>query len=234
VEVEEAEHEAASYRSFGEFFSRRLKQGARPISGGEKIMVSPCDGTVGAFGDIEAGNLVQAKGRDYSLEAFLGGEEQAQPFVGGQFLTVYLSPRNYHRVHQPIQGTVEAALHVPGTLWPVGPTTLGSIDGVFVANERLVSFSKCTAGSLAVVMVGATCVGRMRASYDDIVTNTGELCSRRSYQPGIAYEKGQELGVFEMGSTVVLVMGGGRLGFDPKLEAGMAIRMGEAIGEWEP
>ncbi|MDF1566277.1 MAG: archaetidylserine decarboxylase [Deltaproteobacteria bacterium] len=230
IETGEIARDPADFPTFGEFFIRELQPGAREIEGGPGTPVSPCDGTVGAFGRIEDGQLIQAKGRTYPLDRFLGGEGREVPFLEGHFLTIYLSPRNYHRVHAPLAGRISEAVHVPGTLWPVFPAAVDTLDELFVANERLLTFLESDRGAVCVAMVGATCVGRMRASFDEIVTNVPGPPVARRYDDGRALERGAELGIFEMGSTVVLLLSKEHGALDPGLAPGQPIRLGQRIG----
>lgn len=229
VAVEEAERPLEEYRTFNAFFTRRLAPGARPLAPGDDVLVSPCDGAYGSFGPIESGALLQAKGRPYDLSAFLGDAARAKDYEGGTYVTIYLAPYDYHRVHFPLGGEVVEARHLPGTLWPVNPPAVARIEDLFAVNERLVTHLTTEDGPVAVVMVGATCVGRIRMLYDDGVTNAGRDLGRRSYRPPRTVEKGDELGVFEMGSTVVLLLGPGRWDLHEDVREGRKVRMGEAL-----
>src|SRR5438477_22633 len=162
------------YPTFTEFFTRRLKAGSRPIAPGDLLPVSPVDGTVGEVGDIVEGRLLQAKGKHYTLAELFGGpraEEDARPFAGGSFVTVYLAPYNYHRIHAPLGGSISGYINVPGTLWPVNASGVRNVDRLFGVHERLTTFLETARGTCAVVAVGAMNVGRMRAAYDDGVTS---------------------------------------------------------------
>ncbi|MFW5878597.1 MAG: archaetidylserine decarboxylase [Myxococcota bacterium] len=229
VKAEEAELPLEEYETFAAFFARRLRPGLRPIEPDPSSLVSPCDGAVGAMGRVERGTLLQAKGRPYGLASFLGDEKAASVYEGGRFLTIYLAPFDYHRVHFPADGQVVESRHIPGTLWPVTPTAVDRVEDLFAVNERLVTHMRTAAGPLAVVMVGATCVGRIRMLYDEGVTNAGRSLGRREYEPGIEVRKGDELGVFEMGSTVVLLSAPGSWSLD-LIESGARARMGEVVG----
>lgn len=212
IAVHEAERPLEEYKSVHDFFVRKLRAGARRIDQRSEIMVSPCDGVVGACGRIESSTLVQAKGRSYSLTELLKKPGSETRYVGGYFATIYLSPRHYHRVHSPVSGEVVTAEHVPGQLLPVNRPSIHHFDGVFVKNERLTTYVASEQfGEVAVVMVGATCVGEMSASYDpSFVTNQGGAFRLQDYSGSPtarpALNKGHELGIFHMGSTVVLVM----------------------------
>ncbi len=232
VAVEESEHPPEHYETFNAFFTRRLRPGARPVAGGE-VLVSPCDGRLGQSGRIEDGRALQAKGRPYSVAQLLGDDGLAQTFAGGSYLTLYLAPSDYHRVHAPVDGRIREARHIPGTLWPVNPPAVESIEDLFAVNERVVTVIDSAYGQVAVVMVGATCVGRIRMRYDEIVSNAGTKHGHRIYDPPIPIERGQELGVFEMGSTVVLLLEAGVFEATA-LETGRTVRMGEALGPLRP
>jgi phosphatidylserine decarboxylase len=220
------------YRTFGEFFARPLRPGLRPIAGGDTVVVSPVDGTVSEAGVAAGGKLVQAKGIDYAAAALLGDAELAARLEGGAYVTIYLSPRDYHRIHFPLGGRVTGWRYLPGMLWPVNPASVRTVPGLFSVNERLVTVLETPVGACAVVAVGATVVGRVRAFYDPSVphTNAGAALRRRDYETPIPVEKGQELGAFEMGSTVILLFEPGKVRLDPRLEPGVRVRVGEPIG----
>lgn len=230
VEVGEAEHPFGGYRTFEEFFTRRLRPGARTIAPGERVVISPVDAVVAEAGESAGGRLVQCKGRDYSLAALLDDAAVARTFEGGAYATLYLAPRDYHRIHAPLSGAIEGYRYIPGQLFPVNGMAVKSVPNLFCVNERLITFLSTPAGKVAVVKVGATCVGRIRAAYDDVLTNAGRGPKRWHYAQPIPIEKGAELGVFEMGSTVILL-------FEPeraRLQSGLLgarVRMGQAIAE---
>ena len=235
VDAAEAERAIEDYPTFTEFFTRRLKPGARPIAQGELLPVSPVDGTVGEIGEIVSGKLLQAKGKHYTLAELLGGpqaEEDAAQFAGGTFLTIYLAPYNYHRIHAPLGGVITGYINVPGTLWPVNAVGVRNVERLFCVNERLTTFLTTPRGPCAVVAVGAMNVGRIRAIYDDVVTNARRTraVQRRSYEKPIPVEKGGELGIFEMGSTVVVVFSPG-VKLSPSLQVGVSIRLGAPLEE---
>ena len=224
------------YRTFGEFFARPLHAGLRPVAPGEKVVVSPVDGVISETGVAVAGKLVQAKGIDYPAASLLGDPALARRFEGGAYLTIYLSPRDYHRIHFPLGGSVTGYRYIPGRLWPVNPASVRSVPGLFGLNERLVTMLGTPLGAAALVAVGATVVGRVRAFYDPAVPLTNRAWARaqaRDYETPIPVEKGQELGAFEMGSTVVLLFERGRVRLEARLTAGARVRVGETIGEGE-
>jgi len=221
------------YATFGQFFARPLRPGMRPIAPGETIAVSPVDGVVSETGVAAGGRLVQAKGIDYTVAALLADEGLARRLEGGAYVTIYLSPKDYHRIHFPVGGRVTGWRYVPGQLWPVNPASVRTVPGLFAANERLVTVLETPLGACAVVAVGATVVGRVDAYYDPEVPKTnlrGAAPSRRDYETPIEVRKGQELGAFEMGSTVILVFEPGKVRLDPRLVPGARVRVGEEIG----
>ena len=222
------------YRTFGEFFARPLRPGLRPIATGERVVVSPVDAVVSETGLAAGGRLVQAKGIDYPAAALLGDDALARRLEGGAFATLYLSPRDYHRIHFPLGGRVTGWRYLPGRLWPVNPASVRTVPGLFAVNERLVTVLDTPAGACAVVAVGATVVGRVHAFYDPSVPYTnapGAAPSRHDYPAPLPVEKGQELGAFEMGSTVILLFEPGRVRLEPRLTAGARVRVGEPIGQ---
>lgn len=221
------------YRTFGEFFARPLRPGLRPIEPGETVVVSPVDGVVSEIGTAAGGRLVQAKGIDYSLRALVGDDALARRLEGGAYATIYLSPRDYHRIHFPLGGRITGWRYVPGQLWPVNPASVRTVSGLFTVNERLVTFLDTPLGACAVVAVGATVVGRVRAYFDPTVPVTNlpaATAAGRDYETPLPIEKGGELGAFEMGSTVILVLEPGRGRLDARLSPGARVRVGEPIG----
>jgi phosphatidylserine decarboxylase len=232
VQLDEAERPLEGYRTFSEFFSRSLKDGARPIEAGERVVVSPVDGVVSEAGLIERGECVQAKGLAFPVVELLGDSEEAKPFADrGSFATLYLSPRDYHRVHAPLGGGIAGWRYLPGELWPVNPASVRSLRALFALNERLVTWLETPAGRCAVVMVGATCVGRIHAVYDDVLTQAGKPPAAKAFATPLRVVKGDELGRFEMGSTVILLFASGKVAWDASLRPGARVTMGRRIGE---
>ncbi len=230
VDASEAERDILSYQTFAEFFTRRLKPGLRPIAQGDGLPVSPVDGTLGELGAIENGTLLQAKGKSYTVAELIGGpaaEADAAQFDGGSFVTIYLAPYNYHRIHASLGGDIEGYTYVPGMLWPVNAVGVRNVEKLFCVNERLTTWIRTPRGMHGLVAVGATNVGRIRALYDDVVTNARRSRSelRKVYEKPIHVEKGGEVAVFEMGSTVVLLFPKG-VTPDPKLVTGQVMRLG--------
>ena len=225
--------DVTTFRTFGEFFARPLEPGLRPVAPGEDVVVSPVDAVVSEAGLSEAGRLVQAKGMYYRVEELLADGAVAARLVGGAWATLYLSPKDYHRIHFPLGGRVAGWRYVPGRLWPVNAASVSNVPGLFCANERLVTLLDSPLGLCAIVAVGATIVGRVRATYDASIPPTnlrGARPQRRDYEQPIAVEKGRELGAFEMGSTVILLFEPGRVALSPRIAPGARVRVGEAIG----
>jgi len=223
----------AHYRTFGEFFARPLLPGRRAIAPGEEVVVSPVDAVVSECGLSSGGRLIQAKGIDYSAEALLADADLARKLSGGAWATLYLSPRDYHRIHFPLGGRVTGWRYAPGTLWPVNQASVENVPGLFSGNERLVTVLETPLGTCAVVAVGATIVGRVRAFYDPAVPVTnlsGARLQRHDYPAPLPVEKGAELGAFEMGSTVILLFEPGRVALASRLVPGERVRVGEPIG----
>lgn len=235
VNMAEAERDdALSYPSFNAFFTRALRGDARPLPREPATIVSPVDGTVSQAGPIDGHSIVQAKGREYSVVELIGGDrERAARYVGGQFACIYLAPYNYHRIHMPMSGTVEQTLYVPGALFSVNAATARAVPRLFARNERVVCEFGTAAGHLALVMVGALFVGSMETVW------AGEINPplRRGRKPlrvqqgiGQYLALGDEMGRFNMGSTVILLFEPGRVTLRPSLQPGATVRMGEVIG----
>lgn len=238
LNMEESEYPLSHYRNIGELFIRRLKPGARPIADSE--IVSPVDGVLSQSGVFDENQkLIQAKGKYYTLKDLLRNEEMAKRFEGGAFATIYLAPFNYHRIHSPVKGELVDAAYCPGTLWPVNVGSVERVEGLFCINERLTSRIRLEDGSeILVVKVGATNVGRIGVVYsDELLVNAGRLprdCKRFDWVPStkVTFEKGGELGRFEMGSTVILVVDKKIHERHPELftsRLGQAVKVGEAL-----
>jgi phosphatidylserine decarboxylase len=230
VNLSETDGELTDFKTFGSFFTRKLKPGLRPIDQSPGVVVSPVDGAVSQAGLVENGACIQAKGIDFPLGQLLGDEERAKAFEGGAFATIYLSPRDYHRIHSPLEGTIDGFVYLPGQFWPVNPPSVANVKGLFAINERLVTWLTTPFGQVAVVAVGATCVARIHATYDRIVTHTDSPAQAKRYQHPIPIERGGELGMFEMGSTVILVFEPGKVKWDAELVPGAKLQLGQKIG----
>lgn len=233
IDLSESERPPGSYSSLNAFFTRRLKDDIHEVEAeAEGDLVSPADGRLDQFGKITNETLVQAKGRVYRLVDLLDSGANAARFKDGHFATVYLSPRDYHRVHTPASGTIRNISYIPGHLWPVNPLAVHNIDHLFAVNERLISFVENEAlGDVAVVMVGATCVGRMTLAFSDVATNGGfRRREDTALENPVELDAGDELGMFNLGSTVVMVVGTPDFAFEPGLEVGTPVRVGQRLG----
>jgi phosphatidylserine decarboxylase len=233
---EAAEPDVAAYACFNDFFTRALKPGARPLVA-DADWLCPVDGAISQFGRVRAGRIFQAKGHDYSATALLGGDAAlAARFADGHFATLYLSPRDYHRIHMPAAGRLRRMIHVPGALFSVNPVTARGVPGLFARNERVVCvFDGAGNGSapFVLVLVGATIVGSMATVWHGTVNppRPGRLREWRYDERDIRLARGEEMGRFLLGSTVVLLLPPGPLTFNPDWAPGGAIRMGEALAQ---
>jgi len=221
----------SSFASFNDFFTRELKDGARPIAEGEGVLVSPADGAVSQLGKIELGKVFQAKGRDFSVTTLLGGDsERAATFLNGEFATIYLSPKDYHRVHMPCAGTLLETVYVPGDLFSVNPTTAQGVDGLFARNERLVCMFETEYGPMAMVLVGAMIVAGIETVWSGQVCPLPKKAQVQDYtQSEVRLEKGQEMGRFKLGSTVVLCFPEDSVKFLEEIKAESPLMMGQAL-----
>ena len=231
MDLSEAVEPVSRFRSLDDLFVRHLKPGARTWPGDPVSPASPVDGIVGQGGIITEGRLLQAKGREYSAADLLDDESLAYRFEGGTFLTIYLAPRHYHRIHAPVGGTVSRARHVPGRLLPVNAPAVRWVDRLFPRNERLSVLIEGDGGLAAVVAVGAFNVGRITADFDQgLVTNRrGARAETRVYHPPVEVGRGDPLMAFHLGSTVVLLFER-RLDLGAGIEPGSPIRLGAALG----
>jgi len=235
INLDEAmESEPSAYEHFNAFFTRELRPGVRPIVVGEDSVACPVDGAISQAMPIQDGRVFQAKGHDYSLVTLLGGsEERATPFQGGLFTTIYLSPRDYHRIHMPVTGTLQEMVHVPGRLFSVNPATTRVIPGLFARNERVVSIFDTAFGPMAMVKVGAVNVGSIETVWAGEITPPAGRVVRSWHYEGdeaITLQKGEEMGRFNMGSTVILVFGPGAVEWAEGVEPGNKVRLGQLLG----
>lgn len=211
INLEEAEFSVDQYPSLGEFFIRKLKPGLRPV--GQTWAVHPADSVITQAAVIENGNLIQAKGKTYKATEFTADPKALEVYNGGQFLTYYLCPTDYHRVHSPVNGTIEKVVHIPGALWPVNNWSTDNIHELFSINERVVVEIKTDRGLVSVVFVAATNVGDIALSFDpDIRGNQFRVFKPLTKTYNIPVKKGDELGMFRMGSTIVMLYQKGVLG----------------------
>ena len=229
---EAAEPDITRYASFNDFFTRALRAGARPLADAD--YVCPVDGAISQFGAIERDQIFQARGHHYSTCALLAGDTAlAAEFEHGQFATIYLSPKDYHRIHMPCAGRLQRMVYVPGDLFSVNPTTARAVPGLFARNERVVSLFDTARGPFVLVLVGATIVGSMATVWHGVVNppRLGEI-KRWNYQDqSIELKQGDEMGRFLLGSTVVLLWPKGTLKFNPDWAPGGAVRMGQMMGK---
>ncbi|HEX7240947.1 MAG TPA: archaetidylserine decarboxylase [Longimicrobiaceae bacterium] len=238
----EAELPLEEYGSLNRFFTRRLREGARAWPDDPRVAACPVDGAAGQVGRVERGRAIQAKGRWYSVGELLDDAAEGERFDGGAFATLYLSPRDYHRIHSPCAGEIRLARHVPGALLPVNAPAVAHLPELFARNERLVCYVDGPLGRVAVVAVGAYNVGRISAAFDpawnappgrsEWVTNRASVASAetRRYEPPVRVVRGDEVMTFHLGSTVVLLFEPGRVELAPGLEPGTAVRLGMELG----
>ena len=231
VDMSEAAHPAIEhYPTFNEFFSRPLRAGVRPLA--DAPWVCPVDGSISQFGSIAGDRIFQAKGHNYTTRALVGGDAAlAAQFEDGAFATLYLSPKDYHRIHMPCSGRVRRMIHVPGSLYSVNPATARGVPGLFARNERVVCVFDSEYGPFVMALVGATIVGSMATVWHGVVNPPRPGMIREwQYDGGEHLERGAEMGRFLLGSTVVLLFPRRTLRFNPGWAPGRAIRMGEAMG----
>lgn len=233
VDMSQAARGVEEFKSFNDFFTRELKPGMRPLADSSAHILSPADGAVSQIGKIEQGRIFQAKGRHFTTEQLLGGDKEAAArFEGGSFATIYLSPRDYHRVHMPAAGTLTSTTYVPGELFSVNQVTAENVDGLFARNERLSCLFEGPDGIFANVMVGAMIVAGIETVWGGLVETHNPKLVREEFGAGEhAFEAGDEMGRFILGSTAVLLFEPGKVEWDASLKAGDAVRVGQAIGK---
>jgi phosphatidylserine decarboxylase len=227
---EAANSDITSYRSFNEFFTRPLKAGVRPLS--EASYVSPVDGAISQLGRIHADQIFQAKGHQYSTTALVGGDATlAAQFQDGEFATIYLSPRDYHRIHMPCAGRLQQMIYVPGDLFSVNPTTARGVPGLFARNERVVCVFESENGPFVLTLVGATIVGSMATTWHGVVNppRSNQVKVWNYQDQNICLAKGEEMGRFLLGSTVVLLFPKNTLNFASDWQAERGVCMGETM-----
>ena len=235
--TEALEPNLQNYPDFNAFFTRALKPKARPIAPGDRMACCPVDGVVSQIGTADADTLLQAKGRNFSLTTLLGGDpERAQPFQHGGFATLYLSPRDYHRIHMPLAGRLREMVHIPGRLFSVSPLTTQVVPELFARNERVVTLFDTPAGPMALVLVGAINVASIETVWAGAITPPlGTSICHWSYPANgdgsVRLDKGAELGRFNMGSTVILLFGRNAVRWGAELQAGSAVKMGQRLAK---
>lgn len=231
VDLNEAiDPDPKSYSTFNEFFTRELKPELRPLS--DSQIVSPVDGTISQFGDIENGLLLQAKGMKYSLNKLLGeNTNRSSKYDNGQFITIYLSPRDYHRIHMPCSGTLVEQTHVPGRLFSVAKHTVNTVKGIFARNERVIASFDTEYGPMAMILVGAINVAAIETVWHGLITPPkGETVTSKNYNgKEIVIEKGKEMGRFNMGSTVILLFENGAPKLSDNLKVDQTLKLGEPL-----
>lgn len=233
--LEAANPDAASYLTFNEFFTRALKKGARPLARAD--LICPVDGAISQFGSIAQDQIFQAKGHHYSTTALVGGDAAlAEKFKDGHFATLYLSPRDYHRIHMPCDGRLTRMIYVPGALFSVNPTTARGVPGLFARNERVVCVFESPRGPFVLTLVGATIVGSMATVWHGVVNppRTSQVREWTYDDKPVLLAQGQEMGRFLLGSTVVMLFPRGPLQFNAAWAPGRAIRLGEEMGNSRP
>ncbi|KAA8733676.1 phosphatidylserine decarboxylase [Acinetobacter qingfengensis] len=227
LSIAEAE-EISRYPSFNAFFTRALKAGTRPIDPEETHVVSPADGAISQLGTISAGQIFQAKGQSFSVEQLIADPQLAQPFEDGKFITVYLSPKDYHRVHMPFSGCLTETLYVPGELYSVNQVTAENIPNLFARNERMVCLFDTDLGRMAVVLVGAMIVAGIETVATGKVKPTGHI---ELQQHALQLEKGDELGRFYLGSTAIVLFEKNKVEWSAQLTANSEVQVGRQIGQ---
>lgn len=234
VDMSQAEQpDYQRFSNFNEFFTRHLRADARPIADDPQAIISPVDGCVSELGVIEDQLLYQAKGRYYDLLSLLGGDiERAEQFAGGHFLTAYLSPKDYHRIHMPVAGKLEEMVHVPGKLFSVNPYTVQACSELFARNERVISYFNTDLGPVAMIAVGAIIVGSVVARWHGVVTPpTSKVISNWQYDDrDIQLARGEEMAHFQLGSTIIMLFPKGKIDWHQNIEASTSLKMGQAVG----
>lgn len=234
VDMREAEQtDPLAFACFNDFFTRALKPGARPLAPEPDSILCPADGTISQLGKIEHGRIFQAKGQSFSVLELVGGNPaHAALFQGGEFATVYLSPKDYHRVHMPCAGTLTDMVYVPGKLFSVNQITAENVPELFARNERVVCLFDTSNGPMAVVLVGAMIVASVETVWAGLVAPpTRQLKAERYGQAAPTLERGSEMGRFKLGSTAIVLFGPGHATWDPAMRAGAAVSMGQAMGK---
>ena len=236
VDLSEAQVEDPSaFEHFNAFFTRALKDTARPLDQTPGAILSPADGAVSQLGSIEHGRVFQAKGHGFSVVELLGGDsERASPFMGGDFATIYLSPKDYHRVHMPLAGTLREMVYIPGRIFSVNQTTAENVPELFARNERVACIFDTERGPMAVVLVGAMIVASIETVWAGLVTPPKRELKTFRYDEAarapIHVEKGAELGRFKLGSTAVVLFGPDQVKWAEEMTAGTAVQMGQGMG----
>lgn len=235
VNLDEASKPVSAYGTLNEFFTRHLKDGCRPIHevDNPQVVVAPVDGKIAQWGKVDNGQMIQAKGRYYTVQELIGNEEEAEPYLNGLFMTIYLAPTDYHRIHHHTDGSIEGFRYVPGTLFPVNPFSVNNIEKLFPVNERITTFYNCAGRKSAIVKVGATIVGKIKVTYCDVESNISKNVRAETFHEKPLVSKGDELGLFAMGSTVVLLFPAENFAFVDPLPADRRFKVGQTLGYWQ-
>jgi phosphatidylserine decarboxylase len=230
INCEEAEKPVSDYRSINEFFTRRLSNGKRPLNEDSAAIVSPVDGVVAQIGKIENGTLLQAKGIHYELDKLIHHDIKRK-LKNGYFMTVYLSPKDYHRIHSPFNAEITGYEYIPGRLFPVNDIGVHYVEGLFTKNERLTTFFNVNNGHAALVKVGALIVGSIQLSYEESVHQKHRgMYHEKTLHKRMSINKGEEIGWFEFGSTIILLLDEKIGNFREDMTPGISVKMGETIG----
>jgi phosphatidylserine decarboxylase len=235
VNMDEAkEQNLDGFKSFNHFFTRELKPEARPLATEKNAVACPVDGSVSQAGKIADGNIFQAKGMSFSTVDLLGGDdERAEPFADGVFATIYLSPKDYHRLHMPLTGTLKEMVHIPGKLFSVNTVTTRSVPGLFARNERVAAIFDTEAGPMALVLVGAIFVSSIETVWHGVVTppSAPSVQSWHYDHKPLTIKKGEEMGRFNMGSTIIVLFGKDKVQWSNDFKADQLVNLGEMIGK---
>jgi phosphatidylserine decarboxylase len=231
--TEAAQSDPLSFGSFNEFFTRALKPGVRSIAADPNAIACPVDGAISEAGKIDGERLLQAKGRSYTLTELLAAQSWARNFEGGSFATVYLAPFNYHRVHMPLRGKLRETVYVPGRLFSVNATTAANVSNLFARNERVLTLFDTAFGQIAQVLVGALNVGSMATVWAGDITPAARRVITRLPPQEVALDKGEEMGRFNMGSTVILMFQRDRARWHAEVRAGAVVKLGQSLGSLE-
>jgi len=234
VNMDEAlEPNINAYHSFNDFFTRELKPGVRPLNTETNAIVCPADGAVSQAGNISDGEIFQAKGKSFTATKLLGGSaDRAEPFNNGIFTTIYLSPKDYHRLHMPLTGTLREMVHIPGRLFSVNTATTNSVPGLFARNERVAAIFDTEIGPMALILVGAIFVSSVETVWHGVVTppSITEVQSWQYDDDAPILKIGEEMGRFNMGSTIIVLFGKDKATWDAEFTAGKTVKLGELIG----
>lgn len=233
INTKEMAGKIKDYKTFNDFFARPLNPNARPINLSEDAIIYPVDGKISQFGNLDDKFIIQAKNHYYTLQALLADDKEAEFFRNGSFINIYLSPKDYHRVHIPFAGTLEKMIYVPGDLFSVNTFNAKNIPELFARNERVVCFFKTSIGKMAVILVGATIVRSISTTWDGVIApNKSDVPLTKEYaNRDINFAKGQEIGKFFMGSTVICLFEKDKIQFDSDIQAGQPTRLGLAMAK---